>query len=303
MEKWKNSRAGKILRRTAEIYTDNALMVYAGNATLFLITALFPFMMLIILVINLIPSYSPEDVTELLFRILPDLESIRSFVQNMMINLKQQSSGLLASVAVVTTLWSASAGVGAIQKGLTQLDPLEKGNVVRDMASRLFYTVLLILLIPAILMFQVLRDSIIRLVFTVLERLGLESASEIEARLTSILQISSLLLIVAVILVILMLYTYLPRGRKKLKSQLPGTIFTAVGWYVFTELFAFFIPRFYRSSQLYGSLASLFLALLWLRFIVMILFGGAAVNKALEEQGPEEGKRYAERARPFRKKQ
>ena len=52
---------------------------------------------------------------------------------------------------------------------------------------------------------------------------------------------------------------------------------------VFTELFAFFVPRFYHASSLYGSLAALFLALLWIRVIIMILFIGGALNKALEE--------------------
>lgn len=35
---------------------------------------------------------------------------------------------------------------------------------------------------------------------------------------------------------------------------------------------------------LYGSLASLFLIVLWLRFIVMILFGGAVLNRLLDDE-------------------
>ena len=76
----------------------------------------------------------------------------------------------------------------------------------------------------------------------------------------------------------------LPGGRRKLKKQLPGTIFTAVLWFAFTKLFSIFIPMFYRSSGVYGSLASLFLMLMWLRFIVTILFFGAALNSALETE-------------------
>ena len=47
-------------------------------------------------------------------------------------------------------------------------------------------------------------------------------------------------------------------------------------------------PRFYHASSVYGSLASLFLLLLWLRFVVMILFAGGALNHALEEERGQE---------------
>ena len=62
---------------------------------------------------------------------------------------------------------------------------------------------------------------------------------------------------------------------------------TCACWFAFTELFAFFIPRFYHASNLYGSLAALFLLILWLRFVVMILFAGGVLNRTLEEEHQE----------------
>ena len=86
------------------------------------------------------------------------------------------------------------------------------------------------------------------------------------------------------LLVILQIYAVLPDTRRTLKSQLPGALLSVVCWFVFTKLFSSFIPRFYKASSLYGSLASLFLLLLWLRFVVMILFAGAVLNRILEEE-------------------
>ena len=76
--------------------------------------------------------------------------------------------------------------------------------------------------------------------------------------------------------------------RRTLKSQLPGALFTGVCWFVFTKLFSIFIPRFYQASRLYGSLASLFLVLLWIRFIVIILFAGVVLNRVLEKEAGRE---------------
>ncbi|MBQ2564773.1 MAG: YihY/virulence factor BrkB family protein, partial [Oscillospiraceae bacterium] len=106
------------IKQMQKIYSDNQLGIYAGNATLFIITAVFPLLMLIISVVGMLPGYTPDDVTDFLFQFLPDLGSVRSLVNNMISNLQSHSTGLLASVAAVTTLWSASAGTTAVQAGL-----------------------------------------------------------------------------------------------------------------------------------------------------------------------------------------
>jgi membrane protein len=89
--------------------------------------------------------------------------------------------------------------------------------------------------------------------------------------------------IVFALVVIELIFAVLPTIRRTLKSQLPGALLTGLCWLIFTKLFSFFIPKFYHASSLYGSLASLFLVLLWLRFVVMILFAGGVLNRALEE--------------------
>ena len=266
--------------KTLKLFAENKMTVYSGNATLFIITAAFPFIMLIISIVNMLPGYSPKDVTDIFFKILPDLDSLKELITAMVVNLKNQSGGLLASAAALTTLWSASAGVAAIQTGLNGLEGSQPGKGMINIIKRLLFTLALILLIPALLIFEVLGESIKDIITGIMEKLGLES---IELRLSSILNFGNLVIILTAFLVILLLYAYLPVKRHTLKSQIPGTLFCGIGWIVFTELFAFFVPRFYHASSLYGSLAALFLALLWIRVIIMILFIGGALNKALEE--------------------
>lgn len=270
--------------KTIKLFAENDMTVYSGNATLFIITAAFPFLMLIISIVNMLPGYSPKDVAEIFFKILPDLDSLKELVVAMVVNLKNQSGGLLASAAAVTTLWSASAGVAAIQKGLNGLEGSQQGKGVLNIIKRLLFTLALILLIPALLVFEVLGESIKDLITGIMDKMGLES---IEMSLSSILNIGNIAVILIAFVVILLMYAYLPVKKHTLKSQIPGTLFCGIGWIIFTELFAFFVPRFYHASSLYGSLAALFLALLWIRVIIMILFIGGALNKALEEDNAE----------------
>ena len=275
-------RIAAICKLTVKRYGENDMKVYAGYATLFLITAIFPFLMLVISIINMLPGYSPSDLTDFLFRFLPDMASVKGLVLTMISNLKSQSSGLLASVSALTTLWSASAGVSALQKGLKKLTPDVHTKLPAKVVALLF-TLAFIVLIPAVILSQVLGDSIVAAAEAVTGFLRLEG---IAAAVASVIRISGVITIAAAAVIILLTYAYLPGGTRALKKQLPGTVFTAVVWLAFTKLFSIFIPMFYRSSGVYGSLASLFLMLMWLRFIVTILFFGAALNSVLEAERP-----------------
>ncbi len=274
----------KIALRTLKIFGESNMFVYAGNATLFIITAAFPLIMLIIAIVNLLPGYSPKDVAEFLFRILPDLGAIQELVGSMITNLRNQSGGLLASVAALTTLWSASGGVNAIRLGLNQLDGDEKGKGLHNVLKRLVFTLMVVILVPALLLFNMLGTSIQSIIDGIFEKLGADKLLQLRDSIASILQAGTLIVPVAALFAVLLLYAYLPAQRHTLKSRIPGTVFMGVGSFLFTKIFTFAIPRFYHASSLYGSLASLFLALLWIRIVMMILFAGGALNKALEEE-------------------
>ena len=280
-------RLKKISLSTAKLFLESNMLVYSGNATLFIITAAFPFIALIISIVNVLPWYSPTDVIEFFFHILPDLEPFRDFISGMVMNLKSSSGGVLIGVAALTTLWSASSGVNAIRVGLNQLDGGEKGKVQHNIIKRLVFTLMLIILIPALLIFSMLGDSVQNIIGGIFERMGAEGLLHLKETLDSVFQAGTLIVAVAGFFAALLLYAKLPAKTHTLKSRIPGTVFTGLASYLFTKLFSFFIPKFSGSSSLYGSLASLFLILLWIRVIMMILFAGGALNKAMEENGIE----------------
>ena len=204
-------RLKTLLLQGIDIFQKNNMTVYSGNATLFIVTAIFPFIMLIISIVNLLPGYSTKDVADILFHILPDLDPIKELVESMITTLRNQSGGLLASAAAVTTLWSASKGVFAIQQGLDQLDQEEEDSdpteeekeqlkkkgksVVRSILKRLIFTLMLVVLIPALLVFEMLGDSILGAIYSAFEKLGSDKLTATLSRIDSFFQTSSLLVI------------------------------------------------------------------------------------------------------------
>ena len=261
------------------LFVENDAAVYAGHATLSLITAVFPLIMLIISLLNMLPWYSPQDFTDLVFRFLPDLPQVKILFLNVVTSLRTQSTGLLASVAALTALWSASAGVTAIQKGLKRITPGAEKSIW-DKPVALLCTLLIIVLIPAFLVFNLLGDSLVDLLHSFSAAFGFE---EITAKIVYLIRCSGVVSAAAAVLLILILYTLLPGGKQPLKEQIPGAVFTSLGWLVFTEVFTRFVPLFWKSS-VYGSLASLFLTITWVKVSVMILFLGDALNAAWKEE-------------------
>jgi len=268
-----------IVKKVLGIYKETETPVYAGYATLYILMAVLPLLMLVVAAVNMMPGFSVENFTSFLFQFLPDLPEIQSLITNIMTNLKSQSSGLLASVAALTSLWSASSGVSAIQTGLKKITPGSE-NSIWDKPRALLFTFLFAIAMLSMLVFQILGDMIADGVDWVLGFLNMDGIPW----LASAMQITGILTAVGVVLVIALMFTYLPGGKRTMKSQMPGAIFTAVLWAVFSALFAFFIPRVWKASAMYGSLTSIFLLNMWLKFIITILLVGAGLNRALHEE-------------------
>ena len=258
------------------IFLDKDLLVFAGNATLKILTAFFPFCMLILAVLNWLPGYSPDDLTDRIFSSLSDMPQIRAAVLQMMYNLKEQSTGLLASIAALTTLWSASSGVSSIQKGLRKVSPAPY-TFVRYKLLSVTFTVVLIILVPVFLLVDLLGSTLLGL----LSQVG-KVADELVSVISRILDVTGIISAFAAFVLVILVYTQLA-GRRSLRSQLPGAVFTTVTWGLFTKVFELFIPVLWKSS-LYGSLATVFLAAMWLQIAISILFIGSIINRQLADR-------------------
>ena len=99
------------------------MAVYAGHATLLLLTAALPLLMWVLVIINMLPFYSVSDIAALVAQLLPDIPAIQSMAVDVIANLNNQSTTFMASFAAITTVISASGGMAAVQKGLQKLTP------------------------------------------------------------------------------------------------------------------------------------------------------------------------------------
>ena len=280
MEKKKTN----LILETVKVYADNEMSVYAGYATLYILMAMVPLMTLVIGLVNILPDVSLQHLETVLNDLLPDIEEVNALVHGIISNVNRQAGTLAISLSAIATLWSASTGVNALQTGLCKISG-SSGSFIKRRAMALLYTLIFIALIPALLIFRVLRGSIEDLIGAVNRWLNIP---DIAGRLLAFMEYSGLITAIVMAVVVLLAYTYLRGDRQKLRYQLPGTLFTTVLWLVFSRLFEIFIQSFWHASSLYGSLASMFLAAMWLKAIVMIFFYGASLNETLMRRRSED---------------
>ena len=267
----------RVVKDTQRIYAENEMGVYSGYTTLYILMAMVPLLTLVIGLVNLVPTVDLEHFKSVMQELLPNVPQVQALLETVIANVNRRAGTLAVSVSVLASLWSASNGVAAIQAGLHKINGAG-GSFVKKRGAALLYTLLFILLIPALLIFRVLRGSIENLAASLSNLLNLP---DIAGWVLRFMSYSGLVTLALMVIIILLTYTFLQGQRRKLSYQLPGAVFTTLLWLAFSGVFEIFITRFWKASSLYGSLAAVFLAAMWLKSITMILFYGEALNEAL----------------------
>ena len=249
------------------------MAVYAGHATLLLLTASLPLLMWVLVIINMLPFYSVSDIAALVAQLLPDIPAIQSMAVDVIANLNNQSTTFMASFAAITTVISASGGMAAVQKGLQKLTP----GARKTMFDRL-WAVLYTFLFEGLMLVAIVVQSLSPI---------LRGLAGLLQRLHSLLSISAVLSLALSLLTVTLIYTYVPGGKRRIRDQLPGAAAVVAVWTLFSKIFSFYIGHFWKLSYIYGSLAAIVLITLWLNVNINVLFLGAGLNAKIQGTGQE----------------
>lgn len=255
-------------------YKKDEVTVYAAQASFFIVLSFFPFVMLLLTLIQLIPTVNKSDLLEAMVTIMPDM--LDSLVVGIVDDLYTKSPGTIVSITAVTALWSASRGMLGIERGLNRVyeSPRYRGYIIGRLISS-GYTILFILACIVSLILLVLGTS--------LQKYVLQIFPMISPFTRYLISLRSFLALGVLVLVFTGLYTFIPDRRHSMKSQLPGAMFATLGWIVFSSLFSIYFNNFSNYSYMYGSLTAVMMLMLWLYICICILLIGAEFNYHLEQ--------------------
>ena len=250
------------------------ITVYAAQASFFIVTAFFPFIMLLLTLIQCLPNVGKSDLLAVMVRIMPQM--LHSLIVSIVDDLYIKSPGTILSVTALTALWSASKGMLGIERGLNRIyGDFKRRNYVFQRLLCSMYTLIFMLVCVMSLVLLIFGKNIERLLFRYLPILAPA------ARL--IISLRALFALAVFLFTFVGLYTIFPAKKQKPRQQLAGAVFTAVGWLIFSYAFSIYFTHFSNFSYMYGSLTAVVLLMLWLYICICILFIGAEINGFLEK--------------------
>lgn len=251
---------------------DN-VSAFAAESSLFILMGFFPVVLLFLLLIQ----YTPVT-EEILLKFITDISPgvFRDTLTAIIGQLFEHSGTSLLFFTIISLLWAAGKGFLSIIDGLNSVFDIEEHRnwIVLRLYS-IFYTVILLVIILIGLYLVIPAGSIMSLI---------EKYVPIIATLiNTILNLKLLLAAVLLTFFFTALYVVIPNRHTRMKYQLPGALFSSVGWIGFSFFFSLYISHSRNFSTIYGSLTTIVCAMLWLYICMYIFLLGAELNILVEQ--------------------
>ena len=80
-----------------------------------------------------------------------------------------------------------------------------------------------------------------------------------------------------------LLYIFLPNRIQRAVYQLPGAVFSAVTWIIFSGIFSIYVDKYNNYASFYGTMTTIALIMVWLYGCMYVLFLGGLINATFEE--------------------
>ena len=247
------------------------IFALASQMAYYLILSFFPFLMFLFTLLGF-SKFDANSILKLLDNLMPTsvFELIESTVNEIV---SYQSTGLLG-ISILLTIWTASSGFRAVLKGINKAYNIHenRGFIKRSIISYIS-TIALALIIIATLALLVFGDIIGNHLINILPFHHL------------VLFIWNLfrygLILIVLIFILAITYKFAPSKKIKWKEAFPGAIITTFGWLIISVAFSFYINNFSNYSKIYGSLAAVFILMIWLFLISIIFLFGLEFNSVL----------------------
>ena len=268
----------KWMKRVENLVVHIASMqipMYAANACYFLSMSIFPALLLILASLRFTPL-SATDLIRLLESVLPS--ALMGAAESLIVSVYYNSSGALLGISAVAALWSSSKGIHGLVAGLNSVYGVKEGRAwLHTRLLSLGFTFVFLIVLIVTLVFQVFGEALTDRFWSI--------QNPVVQFLMGLIDWRSVWLLAAQILVFALIYVVLPNRMNPFVRCLPGAALAALGWQVFSAVFSFYVEHMVtRYTNIYGSVYTVAIGLLWGYCCVCILLFGGVVNQLLEKK-------------------
>ena len=258
----KSKRFRKQILRIIMTVNSHHTGAYAAQAAYFFVLSLIPILLLLVFMAVRYTPLNQDDVLNAVLQVFPT--SVSDLMRGIVYQVYRQSESVIP-VTIIVALWAAGRGVLSVTSGLNAIySNIETRNYFYLRIRSTVYTLLFLIAIILSLVISVFGNSISAIVY--------EHIPFLSRVVDFIMRIRTLVTLVILTVFWDMVYRFLPNRRHKAKTTFRKHSF----------VFSIYLDIFTGFSDMYGSMTTLILILLWLYGCMYIILLGGEINALLD---------------------
>ncbi len=256
------------------------ITTYSAACAYYLFMSLVPVIMLLVSVLQYTPL-TRDVVLEAVADYVP--ESLYEIVDYIVTSI--YNGGRVAlTVSILLTLWSASACMKALLRGMDSVyDAERREDYIRFSLRACFYMVIFVFILRLSFFVMVYGGQILDMIED-----SMPANHSLDFLFTLAKHLRFLIILALLALVFSLLYKWMPAKNLKYRRQLPGAVFSAVVWAAFSFIFSFYVSLSDKFGA-YGYIGTIMVAMIWIFYCFYFLLMGGFINHYIEMKraGPE----------------
>jgi len=269
MKKW-----FRFIIRLARAAQENGLLALAAELSYKLIFALFPFLLFMMPLVGLF-HIRTEELLERMAYVLP--AGIPDMLRAVLAESAAGGNTGVLSAGLLVSAFSASSGFNAVIRGINK--------AYRVKETRSFWHVRLVALLMVFVFALAVVASLLLLIFGDGLYVFLTELFGDSGVLRVVFGTAGYLVLMLVLLfAVILIYKFSGARKVSVYDVFPGAFTTLIVWVAASKGFNVYVNHFSGHSRVYGSIAGVFLLMLWLNLIAAALLLGGEVNALLKNE-------------------
>ncbi|MDR3240107.1 MAG: YihY/virulence factor BrkB family protein [Clostridiales bacterium] len=268
-----------LIRVGKEAVKDD-LFALASQLTYKILLSFFPF---ILFLVSLLSFFNLDDKywMQVVSTALP--VQAASLLNVFMVEVVDKRSVGLLSISLLVSLYNASSGFQVVIRCINQTYGYKD---CRNYLHHTMISVLLVFLFSLSLTFMLLLLIFNDAIFDYAQKYV--PFTELADHLFDF--IGLLITAGTMFLTTLLIYKLSNCKKTRLLSLMPGAVTAALAWMISSKVFNIYVNNFAKYSKVYGSIAGIFILIMWLNLISTFLLLGSEINSILRDSPQAETK-------------
>ena len=250
-------------------FSESSISAYAGQAAFFLMLSFFPFLLFFFSLLSWTPL-TEADFLMWASSFIP--ESFGDIMKDLASEVYASGTGRL-SITMITAVYLSSKAFISFQLGLDDMYHVkENRNFILRRIYSVLYSIVFALALIFLLGIMVFGNMLRKMYFSNVHHIiGSIIGSVVDYRLVICLPV--------LILFFWVIYVFLPNKKQRAKYQLPGAVFAAAAWMIFSGIFSVYVDKYNNYSSFYGTMTTIALIMVWLYGCMYVLFIGGIIKR------------------------